>query len=291
MPIGISIKDLKVRSLDVDFNEISWRYGDTMDDVLAYTLQVLRCESPEGPFEPVSPAFEDRNRFIDNAILIEDKWRQYYYRLRLTSKETGEFEDTPVVAKEPEPDLMALEIRRHIQILFREHAGRRLWVLPARSSGQRCECWSPRLGQRTRSGCPLCYDTGYIRGYYYPIEVFGQIDPSPKANQSGNAGAMQQTDTTGRFPDYPPLKPDDIIVELENRRWRVVTVTATEKARAVVHQEVQLHEIPRTDIEYSIPLKMEQAMKDLWASPPRNFVNPHNMQAIDERIAAMYRTK
>jgi len=291
--VGIVVKEFKVRSLDLDFNELSWSIEDTFDDVLNYTFQVFRSESPMGPFAAISQPFSDKYRFIDNAILIGDKWRKYYYRLRLTNLLTGEWEETASAAKEPEPDLIALEIRRHMQILFREHAGRRVWLLPSRQSGQRCECWAPRLGQRTRSGCPLCYDTGYVRGYYNPIEAYGQIDPSPKASQVTNVGAQQQTNTTGRFPDYPPMKPDDILVELENRRWKVITVSATEKARAIVHQEVTLHEIPPSDIEYSIPLVLGEATRDLWATPPRNFSNPHNLENVREDIDIfrLYRRK
>lgn len=290
MPIGIKLKSFRVRSLDVDFNELSWEIQDTSDDILDYTFQVLRSESPEGPFNLISPIFQDRFLFIDNAILIGDKWRTYYYRLQITHVPSGDSEESQVASKSPDADLIAMEIRRHIQILFREYAGRRLWLLPSRQSGQRCECWAPRLGQRTRSGCTTCYDTGYVRGFYHPIEVFGQIDPSPKANQLTNVGAQQQTNTTGRFPDYPPIKPGDVLVELENRRWTVVTVTATEKARAIVHQEVTLHEIPRSDIEYSVPLLLNEATKDLWATPPSNFSNPHNLDNVpsDASIFNLY---
>jgi hypothetical protein len=293
MPVGIKIKNFRVRSLDIDFNELAWELKDTTEDALDYTFQVLRAESPMGLFTHISQPFSDRYSFIDNAILIGDKWRQYHYRLLITNLLTGETEESVTTVKEPEPDLAALEIRRHMQILFREHAGRRIWLLPSRQSGQRCECWAPRLKQRVRSGCALCFDTGYVRGYYNPIETFGQIDPSPKANQNTNLGAQQQTNTTGRFPDYPPLKPDDVLVELENRRWKVVTVTSTEKGRAVVHQEVTLHEIPRSDMEYSIPLKLNEATKDLWATPPRNYTNPHNLAnvAADDRLLALYQSR
>ena len=293
MPIGIKIKEIKVRSLDLDFNELSWTLQDTQEDVLNYTFQVYRCESPMGPFEVISIPFSDRYSYIDDALQIGDKWRIYYYRLRITNILTGEFEESGSASREPEPDLVALEIRRHIQILFREHAGRKLWLLPGRQSGQRCECWAPRLQQRTRSGCLLCYDTGFVRGYYLPIETWGQIDPSPKANQISNVGAMQQVNTTGRFPDYPPMKPGDVLVELENRRWTVVSVTSTEKARAVVHQEVTLHEIPKSDVEYSIPINTQEATKNLWATPPRNFINPQNLANLEgeDRIFNLYRER
>jgi hypothetical protein len=89
------------------------------------------------------------------------------------------------------------------------------------------------------------------------------------------------------------MKPDDILVELENRRWKVTKVTCTEKARAAVHQEVELHEIPPSDMEYAIPLVLDQATKDLWATPLRNYVNPHNLENLQgwENIFALFRSR
>ena len=48
MPVSLAVKDLKVRSLDIDFNEVSWTLADTVEDVLDYAFQVLRSESPSG---------------------------------------------------------------------------------------------------------------------------------------------------------------------------------------------------------------------------------------------------
>ena len=52
--------------------------------------------------------------------------------------------------------------------MLSEFAGRRCIVLPVRTFGQRCGCFNATLNKRTRSGCPTCFDTGFIRGYMYP---------------------------------------------------------------------------------------------------------------------------
>jgi hypothetical protein len=294
MSVNLQAKGLKVRSLDLSFHEVSWRIVDTVEDVLDYTFQVLRSESPSGPFEALSQPFEDRYFLIDNIIQTAHRWRTYFYVLRVTHKLTGDFLDSEPVTKEPDPDLIALELRRHMQLLFREFAGRRIWALPVRTFGQRCECWSVRLQKRTRSGCILCFDTGFVRGYLSPIEIWGQVDPSPKTEQNTTVGALHQSNTTGRFGAYPPLKPDDLLIEPENRRWRVIQVNQTEQLRARVHQEVQLHEIPQRDVEFAIPLNMATALKDLWLTPARNYTNPHNLEAFENEeipgIFSLYQT-
>lgn len=292
MPVLLDIRNFKVTSLDLDFHEVSWSLRDTLEDVYDYTFQVLRSESPEGPFDELSRPFQDKYVFIDNVLQVAHRWRVYYYKLLVTNKLDGTTKAFGPVAKEPIPDLVAQELRRHMQLLFQEFAGRRSWVLPRRTFGQRCECWNQVLNKQTRSGCSLCFDTGFVRGYLHPIEVWGQVDPNLKADQNTNVGKIQQSNTTGRFGYYPALRPDDLIIEPENRRWRVVGVSQIEHGRACIFQEVQLHEIPATDVEFAIPLQLDIALKDLWASPIRNYSNPMNLQNFEDeefpRIVQLY---
>lgn len=203
MALRLALKDVRVHSLDVAFHEISWQIVDTREDVLDYTFQVLRSESPSGPFDPLSVPFTDRYIYIDNTVQVAHRWRKYFYVVSITHSATGESEMSAPVTSEPDPDLIAIELRRHMQLLFREFAGRRTWVLPARTFGQRCECWNVAMQKRTRSGCRTCFDTGFVRGFLSPIEVWLQIDPSPKASQQTNVGELQQVNTTGRVGYYP----------------------------------------------------------------------------------------
>lgn len=279
--IAIRLKNLRVTSLDVDFHEVSWAVDSLYEDVLDYRFQVLRSESPEGPYDVLTEPFEDRYSFIDNILHIAHSWRTYFYKIRIIEKATGYHEDTGPVAHLPEPDIITNEVRRHIRLLMREFAGRRCVVLPLRTFGQRCpECWVPSLKKRNKSGCLTCYDTGFVRGYLHPIETFIQVDPSTKSKQPMTVGTTQQQNTTIRLGYYPPVKPDDIIVELENIRWRVHTVTQTEHSRAAVHQEVTVHRINEKDIEYAIPVHFQDALPNLYVTPARNFTNPQNLETV-----------
>lgn len=289
MTVSLELKDVRVRSLDLDFHELTWKLEDTSEDVLDYSFQVLRSESPNGPFDELSIQFDDRYVFIDNVIQVANKWRKYYYLVRVFHKASGEFKDFGPVSKEPDADIVARELRRHMFLLFREFAGRRCWILPARTFGKRCDCWNAALQKRTRSGCLLCFDTGWIRGYMSPIETWIQFDPSANSNQYTNVGKQQQQNTTARFAYYPQVKPEDLVIEGENRRWKILSVTGTEQGRAVVHQEVQLHEVPPKDIEFRVPLNLGVALKDLWLNPSRNNSNPQNMESfMDEEIPQIF---
>jgi hypothetical protein len=283
MPVPFELERLRVTSLDVDFHEVTWRLAPTSVDILDYTFTVLRSESPEGPWDDLSGKFEDRYSFVDNILQITNRWRQYQYLIRVTEKTTGEYKDFGPVAHEPEADIIATELRRHIRILMQEFAGRRCIVLPVRTFGQRCpNCWNNTLKKSMKSGCLLCYDTTFVRGYMHPIEAYIQIDPSSKSTQNTNVGKTQQDNSTMRLGYYPILKPDDIIVEAENIRWRVVSQTQTEHSRAAVHQEVQIHHIPEKDMEYAIPVHFDQALKNMYFTPVRNFTMAQNFSNFEK---------
>jgi hypothetical protein len=56
--VSLRIERPRVRSLDVDRNEITWEVTSGTQDALDFTFRVLRSESPEGPFDPLTPEFE-----------------------------------------------------------------------------------------------------------------------------------------------------------------------------------------------------------------------------------------
>jgi hypothetical protein len=281
--IAIELEEIRVRSLDVDFHELTWKVATTNEDLFDYTFQILRSEGPEGPFDAISPEMSDQYIYIDNFILAFDAYRQLYYKIRVKNKQTGETKEVGPVAKGPQADLVAQELRKHMNLLFREFIGRRCWVFPVRTFGQRCaNCWDDSLQKRTVSGCLSCYETGFSFGYLRPIEAWISFDPSPKAEQHTSVGPLQQTDTTARMGYWPPLRPKDLIIEPENLRWRVATVTTTQQVRVPVHQEVGLHRIPSSDIEYRIEFETEQALRDMWLSPARNQTNPHSIDSFKD---------
>ena len=278
----LSVINLKVQSLDTDALYLYWEINDTNEDPLDYTFQVERSESPMGPFDPVSEQFSDKYEFRDSIVNLFHKWRSFWYRIRIVRKSDSEESVSEAVTQEARPELKALEVRRVELILFREHIGREAWLFPRRTFGQRCpHCYDKRTGNRRRSQCETCYDTSYVRGYLDPIVTYLQIDPSPKSIQLSQLNETHQSNTSARTPYFPPIKPRDIIVEAENKRWRVKNVNTTQRLRAVLHHELVLHEIPTSDIEYSIPINIDD-LRNLKPSPQREFTNPHNLESVGD---------
>jgi hypothetical protein len=278
----ITIENLKVCTLSVDHNEVSWSVRVATIDVLDYTFQVLRSESPEGPWDELSPAFEDGYIYLDNAVMSHHRYRQWYYRIRVRRKGTQEFWDSAPATQEQEVDLVGGEVRSHLTMLHREFIGVRCWVLPVRTFGPRCtSCYSVTARNKTRSGCRTCWDTSFVRGYMHPIETWVSIDPSPDVEQSTEAGKLQQTDTTARMPYFPPMKPGDVIVESAAvRRWRVNQVSKPRHVGTATHQELGIHEIPQSNIEYGIEIKLCEELRNMFMQPERNTTNPQHMDSL-----------
>jgi len=294
---GLSIEKFLVRSVDVSRKELSWeirsgvgRYDSSVDPY-DFTFQILRSESPEGPFETITQPFEDKYLFVDARIPAGDKYRQIWYRIRVTHKSTGETEDTTSKTHEAEPDLTASYIRTMEQTLFTQVTGRQCWLLKKRTFGPRCpSCWDSVSQKRTRAHCIDCFNQGYLRGFHDPIEVWAQIDPPGKAKKNNAQQIDDEVITTGRMTFYPNVSPGDILVESENKRWRIVLVSLSERLRAPIKQEIQhMRQIQDTDIEYQIPINLTRALRDIQPSPSRMFSLPADIfSAVDERTPNIF---
>ncbi len=290
MPQYLPIDRLKVRSLDVDRKEFTWEVNDTQEDALDYTFQVLRSESPEGPFDPISDTFEDRYIFVDARVPSGDKFRQLWYKLEVIHKKSRDAKVYGPVTQEAEPSLDAQFIRRSEMTLLTQVVGRLCWLFKLRTFGPRCpSCWDNTSHKRTRANCRDCYDTGFLRGYHDPIEVWVQLDPAPRTKQNHPQQIDQQVGTTARTSFYPNINPGDILVEAENKRWRILSVACSERLRAPIKQEMQMKQIALTDIEYRLPINLDRALKDIQPSPPKMFTNPTDLSSyIDERVPDVF---
>lgn len=288
-PDGVSITKLIVRSFNLDQLDIFWEIspiasppsGSTQPhEVYDYDFYVLKSEAALGPYEQIGGPLRDIYQFRDVQVHLLHHWRQYHYKIKMVHRVTGKETTTaPASSTDPEPDLIAAEIIRQEDILFREFVGRRCILFPARTFGPACSCFDVYTGRKLRSGCKLCFGTGWLGGFMSPVEVFVQIDVSPKVQQETQLQTLQPGDTSARMISFPPVAPNDILVETENVRWKVKTMTPTQRLRSTVRQELTLHEIPKGDIEYGLPIRVD--LKTFKPAAERNFTNPQNPRDDD----------
>ena len=276
----LEVTCVRVRSLSLDYNHVTWEVTETNEDVLDYTTQILRSEAASGPYEAVTQELSDVYSYIDSLVKVGNIYRQYHYKLLLKNKATKEAKEFGPFEKTAEPTLIANTLRMHLNLLMHEFIGRRCWLLPVRTFGQRCgDCWNPRLQKRRISGCRTCFDTSFVRGYHRPVEIWISIDPAPKAQQPTNLGRTQQQSTTARMSYYPPVKPDDLLIEPENLRWVVRSVASTEEQRVVITQELTLSRVETSNVEFLVPLELGVPLEKLDLTPARQFSNPTTLDS------------
>lgn len=277
----IEVTNISVRTFDLDHLDVFWEIEDTDEELERYSFYLLRSvDGPEGPFGVYAGPFNNSYQFRDPDVQTLHKWRVYYYRIRVVHKDTAEVQEFGPAWLEAPPDRITLEIRRRHYLLLKEFNGRKSFLFKNLTFGQKCPvCWDkgPRgnsIGRPTQQNCETCFDTTYVGGFATPIIFYLQIDPSPTPVQRLESAERAPVDTTGRTAAYPPISPKDVIVEAENIRWEVQRVPFTGKLRAKAHQELVLHQIPRDDVRYAIPINHE-LLDDF--SPEREFTRPMSL--------------
>ena len=279
----IQVSKIEVKSFDVDFLDVTWEIVDTSDRLSRYDIYVQKSvDGPQGPWlELVGPLPGNKTQLRDNDVSFTHNWRQYYYRLRIVDQETSKEVLTEAHSNVAPPDLIAVELSRRFQLVLEQHASRKVLLFPAITSGFRCpSCYSSSpqgfsIGRQLTQNCQTCYDTTYVGGYNSPIVCHIQIDPSARNVQRTDTDEKDRQDTTARLSSYPVLKPKDMLVEAENVRWEVQSMTPTEKGRSIVSQRVVLHRIPASDIRYKVPINWSE---DFY-SPQREFTRPMDIDS------------
>lgn len=274
---------VSVRPLTTSAAEISWGIQPTNEPLVQSRFHVLRSESPEGPYVDVSGPLANTFLFVDR-VNLKSKLSAPGYRIRVDHLPSGisvtypdgafdeaftfhpEFER----AEEPGeygPDFVALEIVRRNNLLLRRFTGRVVAYLPVRTHGPRCaRCYDELKMRAKESSCNECYGTTFQGGFYEPIHVFVDVNPSPDLVQIANFGKLEVNSTVLFMSNFPIAKPNDMIVERTNRRWRVVQVNTVTKNRYPVQQFLQVEAIEKSDSEYLLPVDLE------LEAPPEDFI-------------------
>lgn len=244
-----------------DGTAVQWMVEPENTDLSTVEVVVERSESPMGPFVEV--------QVVDplTVFSFRDKtapWRpknwELYYRLRGVDRSSGDDVHVgEVFGFQGNLPLDALEIIRQHKILLEgvnghePYNGRPCSIFKRRNFGPRCrDCVDASTGQVVISQCPSCGGTGYQgTGYYDPIDnVLMNISPNRRSVQSTTLARQEDNETAGFMLNFPVLYDGDIIVEPNERHWRVMGSEVTERVRQIVHQTLRLRQLDHNDVEY-----------------------------------------
>ena len=237
----------------------------------SYTFTIERSGSSEGPWEVLLAGAQNHYNYIDDLTKqpaypddgkphLYSLQKQFYYRVTAVppsgchNKATSEphaIEDglAPVAAG------LRRRLRYDESVIFQRHNGVKLAILKKRLWGTRCpECYDPVTRSITKENCLQCYATGFLKGYWDPVVLYGRVNTPFNVNASTSERGKDESATQLiTLLDIPLLQDNDLIVELaSNQRHIVRKQVTTELRRKSVHQQVTTSIIERGAIEYEI---------------------------------------
>lgn len=149
-------------------------------------------------------------------------------------------------------DYMQAEMVRRNAWLF-EQVGEPAYLMFRRTKGQTCGCVNPDLKQ-ARTGCPSCYETGIVGGYYGPIE-FLFIDPDTETSRILEEGGVKVERTSRSYLGPSPIiQSGDLIVRRNGERLVITGVTYKTPRGVLLQQDFDVQLLPARDTRYQIPL-------------------------------------
>ena len=273
----IKFKNERVVSFSLDYYDVYWEIEPTTEDIQQYEFYVDRAEAEAGPWDVIAGPMIDQYYLRDNGIhSITTNARTLYYRIRARHVPTDRVVYSATFDREGPANLLATEMIRLERVLFEEYVGVRCWLFPRRSFGQRCpSCYDAVLGKTIDTRCVTCWGTGFSGGYHYPTAIWAQVDASPESEQVSVEDHRRVQLAQMRCGPSPGIKPLDLIVDHQTRRYRIVESGGTTLSGVLVRAELKMALIQKGSIEDKIPLKIDTGTTNLV--PRRNFTNAHTL--------------
>lgn len=232
----------------------------------AYTFQVYRAGSSEGPWSLLGGVFNPEYFFVDEEFggveagvekpNLYSMLRTLYYKLVVEGSDGS----TAEIVKKAEPwnDRRHMGIRRKLTrdayIALKVAMGTEVAILKRRRWGELCDCLSS-TAQPTLAHCPSCHGTKFVGGYWNPVYTYGYKGSRPVQTQVMMEGVVETRQTTAIIPLLPSVEYEDVIVFLrEGLRYTVKESNPTQIHNTDVHQELIVSELATSSSEYDIPV-------------------------------------
>jgi len=244
-----------VECYDLDALIAGWVIKPTIEDISLYRFSVWRSNTPDTGFTKVVDGLQNLFAYKDADIDLKSKWRKFYYKVQVyLASDLTKLVWSKVTSSNLKPDVYALEIIRRNNLLLKNFVGQSTYAFVRRTWGQRCTaCWDAIKQRKTQSNCAVCFNTGWVGGFFDPINLNVNFNPPPEMIRHAQF-EIQPEQTVAWCSNFPPLSPKDILVESGRNRWRIVQISKTEKRRTLVHQVLQLTKINPQDIEYTLKI-------------------------------------
>jgi len=227
-----------------------------------------------GSYEKINPVVVHGNSLIDYSAQDYSKFRQGYYVVEaiLLDSSNRTIRSTPVTwqnTKTPWVSLRATEIQRREFLLLRKFTGVKSYLFRKKTYGQHCpNCWDPISETVTKDRCLVCYGTSFTGGYFPPLPVFVQYDPTPNNLQKTYFGKYEPNSISSWAVAVPEAFSDDLLLRIGDwNMYRIGPVQTTELQANPIRQIMTLTQLGKRDIENDL-------VKTCIAEFPAEFATP-----------------
>jgi hypothetical protein len=146
---------------------------------------------------------------------------------------------------------IAAEIQRREYILLRKLNGVKSFLFKRKTYGLRCHrCWNATQEKVMDDNCSVCLGTSFEGGYFDPLPLFVNYDPTPNEIIKGFVGRIESNMISGWTISVPEISADDVIIRSGD--WNVYSVSkvqTTELQTNAVRQMMALSQLSKKDIE------------------------------------------
>ena len=272
--MSITITNVTVRSFEVTKLAIEWQVQfNSPSDTAKIKYYIERSFSPTSEFALLNAdPLIDKYFYVDSDIELRQKYREYYYRIKVIDENITPSETTYSEVKARLPlqlqstTLVPLEIARNIRIYIegttnhRSPIGTSCLLFIRRTFGKFCDnCYDYLKGRCRLSDCKVCFGTTFDKGFLDPIPTYISLTTFPKQTTLEDTGEHQLTYTKADTSNWPVYSPGDVLVTKNNKRLRVIEVQPHETPEGIlIKQDLTLLYLTPGDTEYNIPVVLDQ---------------------------------
>lgn len=225
-------------------------------------FNVYHSATEIGNYSKINQAPINGNSLIDYTAQDYSKFRNGYYIVEaiLLGASNAAMRSKPVTwhnTRRSWVDIRATDIQRRENVLLRKFTGVKSYLFKRRTYGLRCSnCWDAKSETVTKDHCTVCFGTSFEGGYFPPIPLFVQYEPTPSNVMKTYFGRFEPNQIGAWTIAMPDISSDDIVIRTGDWNvYKVGSVQTTELQAVPVRQIMQLTQLGRRDVENELVTK------------------------------------
>lgn len=256
----IKVNDITVTDqFGSDYLYVKFSINDTIEDLSKFQFNIYRSNTPEEGFEIIDEGIIDFF-YVDNDVNLYDTSIDYYYKIEIVDTTTNRKEMSDIIGtyKGREGDQYASYlVSVYNTYLDAAINNSEMILLPKKHFGNVCNDCYDEIRERCKNpNCMTCYGTRFVGGYFSPQKIKVSFFNSPALVEKFNLTDVGEDQTPIQFwtSNYPVIQINDILVDINNNRYIVVSWQPTYKNFYLVKQIVGIQRLPKSNVIYKIPV-------------------------------------